>query len=93
MNNKNLKKIRLKLDKLDTKLLGLIKKRTVLVDKVLQTKQHKNQIIDKRRINKILSNIKKKSKRKKIDIEITRKIWKAMIRAYIDYEYKNFEKK
>tara|TARA_Y100001970_G_C14184781_1_gene831938 strand:+ start:821 stop:1024 length:204 start_codon:yes stop_codon:yes gene_type:complete len=66
MNNKNLKKIRLKLDKLDTKLLGLIKKRTVLVDKVLQTKQHKNQIIDKRRINKILSNIKKNQKEKRL---------------------------
>ena len=66
MNNKNLKKIRLKLDKLDTKLLGLIKKRTVLVDKVLQTKQHKNQIIDKRRINKILNNIKKNQKEKRL---------------------------
>ena len=93
MNNKNLNKIRLKLDKLDIKLLSLIKKRTILVDKVLRTKKYKSQIIDKKRINKILKNIRKKSKRKGIDVEITQKIWKARIRAYIDYEFKNFDKK
>ena len=62
MNNKNLNKIRYKLDKLDIKLLSLIKKRTILVDKVLRTKKYKSQIIDKKRINKILKNIRKKSK-------------------------------
>ena len=93
MNNKNLNKIRLKLDKLDIKLLSLIKKRTILVDKVLRTKKYKSQIIDKKRINKILKNIRKKSKRKGIDVEISQKIWKAMIKAYIDYEFKNFDKK
>ena len=79
MNNKNLNKIRYKLDKLDIKLLSLIKKRTILVDKVLRTKKYKSQIIDKKRINKILKNIRKKSKRIGIDVEITQKIWKAMI--------------
>ena len=64
MNNKNLNKIRLKLDKLDIKLLSLIKKRTILVDKVLRTKKYKRQIIDKKRINKILKNIRKNQKEK-----------------------------
>ena len=30
---------------------------------------------------------------KKIDPKITRKIWHSMIRAFIDYEYRNFKKK
>ena len=55
-------------------------------------KEFKNQIVDKKRIKKILSNIKIKSQNKKIDIKITREIWKAMIRAYIKYEYRNFKK-
>jgi Chorismate mutase type II. len=60
---------------------------------VLSYKQFKNQIIDKKRINIILKNIKKKSKNKKIDQKITIRIWKSMIKAFIDYEYRNFKKK
>ena len=41
----------------------------------------------------ILKNIKKKSIIKKIDPKITKKIWSSMIRAYIDYEFRNFNKK
>tara|TARA_B100001121_G_C18250173_1_gene416866 strand:+ start:105 stop:383 length:279 start_codon:yes stop_codon:yes gene_type:complete len=92
MKNKKLLSIRKKLDKLDDKFLFLIKKRTLLVNQVLKTKTLKNQIIDKKRIKKILSNIKLKSKRKNIDTKITNEIWKSMIRAYIKYEFRNFKK-
>ena len=60
MINKKLNPIRKKLDKLDDKFLILIKKRTTLVNKVLLTKNYKNQIVDNKRIRKILSNIRKK---------------------------------
>tara|TARA_A100001011_G_C14058601_1_gene735138 strand:+ start:128 stop:406 length:279 start_codon:yes stop_codon:yes gene_type:complete len=92
MINYKLLKIREKLDKLDDKFLILIKKRTFLVNQVLKTKQHKSEIIDKKRIKKILSNIRKKSKKKNIDIKITNKIWKSMIQAFINYEFRNFKK-
>ena len=42
MKNKNIIKIRKKLDKLDDSFLSLIKKRTHLVDKVLFNKKNKN---------------------------------------------------
>ena len=93
MNKKNIIKIRRKLDKLDNLFLDLIKKRTNLVDLVIQNKKYKKDIIDKKRISIILSNIKKKSVRKKIDPKITNKIWSNMIKAYIDYEFRNFKKK
>tara|TARA_Y100001958_G_C20637546_1_gene171655 strand:+ start:157 stop:435 length:279 start_codon:yes stop_codon:yes gene_type:complete len=92
MINKKLESIRKKLDILDNHFLLLIKKRTSLVNQVLLTKKFKNQIIDKKRIKKILSNIKSKSKKKNIDVKITNQIWKAMIRAYIKYEFRNFKK-
>ena len=92
MKNIKLEKIRKKLDKLDDKFLLLIKKRTLLVNQVLLTKAFKNQIIDKKRIRKILKNIKMKSLKKKIDTNITNEIWKSMIRAYIKYEFRNFKK-
>ena len=93
MVNKNIINIRKKLDKLDDQLLNLIKKRSLLVDIVLQNKKFKNEIVDQKRIKIILKNIKIKSKKKKIDPIITKSIWKSMIRAFINYEYRNFKKK
>ena len=71
----------------------MIKKRTNLVKKVLALKDKKNQIIDQKRIKKILNNIKKKSLKNNIDPKITNRIWKNMIWAYIDFEKRNFKKK
>ena len=88
-----LSKIRKQLDKLDDSLLKIIKKRTNLVKKVLALKERKNQIVDQKRINLILKNIKKKSLKNNIDPKITNKIWKNMIYAYIDFERRNFNKK
>ena len=93
MVNKNIIKIRKKLDKLDNDLLKIIKKRTKLVDLVILNKKFKKDIVDKKRISIILKNINIKSKNKKIDPIITRRIWKTMIKAFIDYEYRNFGKK
>ncbi len=93
MVNKNILKIRKELDKLDNTLLKIIKRRTFLVDGVIKNKKYKKDIIDKKRISLILKNIKKKSIKYKIDPKITHKIWVSMIKAFIDYEYRNFKKK
>ena len=93
MKNLKLKLIRQKIDKLDDRLLHLIKIRTNLVTGVLKQKRYKNQIIDKARIKEVLTLIKKKSISRKIDPKLTKKIWKNMIRAYIDFEKRNFKKK
>ncbi len=93
MKNIKLKLIRQKIDKLDDKLLNLIKIRTNLVTGVLKQKRYKNQIVDKVRIREILALIKKKSISRKIDPKLTKRIWKNIIRAYIDFEKKNFKKK
>ena len=93
MVNKNILKIRKQLDRLDDDLLGLIKKRIKLVSLVLKNKKFKNEIVDNKRISVILRNIKKKSRKKKIDVMITEKIWKSMIRSFIDYEYRKFDKR
>ena len=93
MINKKITQIRKKLDKLDLKMLNIIKKRSILVNKVLKEKKYKNQIIDNKRIKIILKKIKKESIRKKIDTKITKNIWRAMIRSFINYEFRNFKKK
>ena len=93
LKRKKLNQLRIKLDKLDNSLLRIIKRRTDLVKKVLSLKKYKNQIVDIKRINKILKNIKQKSINNKIDPKITRRIWINMIYAYIDFERRNFKKK
>ena len=92
-NKKKLDLIRVKLDKLDNKLLSLIKYRTNLVKEVLKLKEFKKEIVDNKRINFILKKIKAKSLKQGIDPKITNRIWKNMIWSYIDYERRNFKKK
>ena len=93
MINKNIIRIRKELDKLDNNLLNIIKKRSKLVDLVIRNKKFKKEIIDKKRITIILKNIARKSKNKNIDSKITHRIWKSMIKAFIEYEFRNFNKK
>jgi chorismate mutase len=92
-NKTRLKNLRKQIDRLDDILIKIFKKRTVVVKEVIRIKEYKNQIVDKKRINKILSDIKKKSLNNNIDPKITNRIWKNIIWAYIDFEKKNFKKK
>ena len=92
-NKKKLNILRIKLDKLDNKLLSLIKYRTSLVKDVVKLKEFKKEIVDHKRINFILSKINSKSKKMKIDPKITNRIWKNMIWSYINFERRTFKKK
>ena len=90
---KKLLKLRKNLDNLDNSFIKLIKKRTEIVKKVLKLKEYKNQIVDNKRIKVILKEIRKKSIKNKIDPEITKRIWKAIIWSYVYFQKKNFKKK
>ena len=93
MNRNKLNIARKKIDQLDANIFNLIKKRTKIVKHMLNLKQFKSQIVDHKRINKILRNIKKKSIKNSVDPKITNRIWKSMIWSYVEYQRKNFRKK
>ena len=93
MKNRNINNIRKKLDKIDIKLLQLIKKRSLLVDQVLKFKKKKKEIIDQKRITFIINRVKKYSRKINLDPKITTNIWKSMIKSFIDYEFRKFKKK
>ena len=93
MNKIKLKKARKKIDQLDKKIFNLIKKRTQIVRYMLSLKKFKYQIVDYKRINEILKNIKYKSIKNGVDPKITRQIWKSMIWSYVDFQRRNFKKK
>jgi len=92
INKIKLNILRKKLDKIDSRLLKVIKERTEIVKKVLLLKKYKNEIVDKKRISAILKKIKKESIKKNIDPKITKRIWINMILSYIDFEKRNFKK-
>ena len=93
MTIKKLKIARKRIDKLDNNIFNLIKKRTQIVKYMLSLKKFKKQIIDHKRINKILKNIRNKSIKHNIDPRITNKIWKTIIWSYVDYQKRNFKKR
>ena len=93
MDKKKLIIARNKIDQLDNNIFNLIKKRTKVVKHMLSLKRYKNQIVDHKRINTILKNIRNKSIKNRIDPKITQRIWTSMIWSFINYQRKNFRKK
>ena len=92
-NKKKLRIARKKIDGIDNNIFNLVIKRTHEVKYMLTLKRFKNQIVDYKRINKILKTIKNKSIKNKIDHKITLRIWKSMIWGYVDFQRRNFKKK
>ena len=93
MNNKKLKIARNKIDQLDQKIFSLIKKRTQIVKYMLSLKKSRREIVDHKRNNEIFKKIKTKSIKNGIDPKITKRIWKAMILSYVDFQRRNFKKR
>ena len=93
MDKNKLKKARDRIDTLDSRIFELIKQRTNVVKKMLKLKESKNQIVDQKRIKRILREIKKKSIKNNIDPKITARIWRSMIWSYVDYQKRKFRKK
>ena len=93
MDKKKLNIARNKVDQLDQKIFNLIKKRTQIVKYMLSLKKFRKEIVDHKRNNEIFKEIKNKSIKNGIDPKITRRIWKAMIWSYVDFQRRNFKKK
>ena len=93
MNKDKLKISRNKVDYLDQKIFNLIKKRTQIVKYMLSLKKFRKEIVDHKRNNEIFKKIKNKSIKNGIDPNITRRIWKAIIWSFVDFQRRNFKKK
>ena len=93
MNKNKLKLARNKVDQLDQKIFNLIKKRTQIIKYMLGLKKSRKEIVDHKRNNEIFRKIKNKSIKNGIDPKITRRIWKAMIWSYVEFQRRNFKKK
>ena len=93
MNKNKLRIARNKVDLLDQKIFNLIKQRTQIVKYMLRLKKFRKHIVDHKRNNEIFKKIKNKSIKNRVDTKLTKKIWKAIIWGYVDYQRRNFKKK
>ena len=96
MKNKNnsikMKDVRKRIDLIDSKLLPLMVKRSFLVNRALELKTKKSQIIDRKRINQIKKRVSRESKKLGANPVLMSKIWMSIIENFIDYEKRNFKK-
>ena len=93
MNKNKLKQARNKVDQLDQKIFNLIKKRTQIVKYMLSLKKFRKEIVDHKRNNEIFKKIRNKSIKNGIDPKITKRIWKAIIWSYVNFQRRNFKRK
>ena len=93
MNQNKLKLARNKVDQLDQKIFNLIIERTRIVEYMLSLKKFKKEIVDHKRNNDIFKKIKNKSIKNNIDPKITKRIWKAIIWSYVNFQRRNFKRK
>ena len=91
--NKKMRNVRSLIDRIDNKILPLIVKRSKLVNKALELKSEKKEIVDRKRINQILKRVGSKSKKMKADSKLIKAIWMDIIQNFIDHENKEFKKK
>ena len=87
-----LKKVRLKIDDIDNKIIKLIADRFKEIHKVTKLKDDQDQIIDHERIIHILKSVQAKAKKNKIDPDITTRIWQIFIQEAIKLEYSKIKK-
>ena len=87
----SIEEVRSQIDKIDEDILNLIFKRQDLVIEAVKHKT-KEQIIDEVRIEYIINKLRKKSELKAISPELIEKIWRLMIRNFIEFEKENFDK-
>ena len=88
----NIKRIREKIDQIDSEILNLLSKRKDLVTDIVRFKR-RDQIIDQDRIKAILDRLDSEAKKRGIPDNLVRDLWGVMINSFISYEEDIFDQK
>ena len=91
-NTPQMKLIRNKIDKIDSKLLPLMVKRSKLVEKALDLKVKRSEIVDQKRISEITKRISQKTKKLGGNPKLLSSIWLSIIDNFIKFEKSKFKR-
>ena len=87
-----MKLIRNKIDLIDSKLLPLMVKRSQLVEKALELKLKRAEIVDQKRIREITKKISQKTRKLGGNPKLLSNIWLSIIDNFIEFEKSKFKK-
>ncbi len=87
-----IREVRKRIDKVDSKILPLMVKRSKLVNEALNLKTKKSEIVDIKRINQIKRKISNQAKKLGANPKLISNIWVSIIKNFIEFERKNFKK-
>ena len=90
---KSMKEVRREIDQIDKDLVSLLAKRQKYIENAALIKKDRNLIIDKARIEEVISNIKKLSSSSGLSEAISEPLWRKLIELSIEHEFKEFESK
>ena len=91
-NTPQMKVIRSRIDIIDDKLLPLMVKRSLLVEKALELKVKRSEIVDQKRISEITKKISQKTKKLGGNPKLLSNIWLSIIENFIKFEKSKFKK-
>tara|TARA_Y200000002_G_scaffold701_1_gene748 strand:+ start:823 stop:1116 length:294 start_codon:yes stop_codon:yes gene_type:complete len=91
-NTPEMKALRNEIDAIDNKLLPLMVKRSHLVEKALELKTNRSDIVDKKRINEITKKITQRTKKLGGNAKLLSEIWLSIINSFIEFEKSKFKK-
>ena len=84
-NTPQMKLIRNKIDLIDSKLLPLMVKRSQLVEKALELKLKRAEIVDQKRIREITKKISQKTRKLGGNPKLLSNIWLSIIDNFIEF--------
>ena len=87
MSQRKILKIRSTIDTIDKKIIKLLGLRKKQVLKIAKYKK-KNTIVDKKRINQIMKQIRAEAKKNKVDFVLVKNFWNKLIQYSIKLEKK-----
>tara|TARA_Y100000758_G_scaffold233634_1_gene170240 strand:+ start:124 stop:420 length:297 start_codon:yes stop_codon:yes gene_type:complete len=90
---KTMKELRREIDQLDKELISILAKRQKCIENAALIKKDRNLIVDKVRIEEVISNIKKLSLSSGLSELISEPLWRKLIELSIEHEFKEFERK
>ena len=91
-NTPEMKVVRNKIDIIDNKLLPLMIKRSQLVEKALNLKAKRSEIVDQKRIREITKKISQKTRQLGGNPKLLSDIWLSIIDNFIKFEKSKFKK-
>jgi len=89
----SLGELREAIDTLDTRLVALLTVRQAYIEQAARLKTAREQVRDAARVEDVVAKVIAEGKRTGLSAQIAEPVWRTLIEASIEHEYRMFEKR